>query len=144
MLTPGALTSGLIEPSHGDGPRALKNATSSKKSVAPVANDSGSLPGLRTLPSSGPSLPAANAGKIPAARRACTSAWNSGMQPGTLKPHELLTTSGALAGSLHAFAAIQRAPGATPMLDPDASPPTAVPVVWVPCPLGSNGLACSP
>ena len=27
---------------------------------------------------------------------------------------------------------------------PDASPPTAVPVVWVPCPLGSDGDACSP
>jgi hypothetical protein len=68
--------------------------------------------------------------------------------------HELLTTSGALAtlppgarnhwkmlkkadelllpSSLHAFAAIHFAPGATPIAVPPAVPPTTVPVVCVP------------
>lgn len=37
------------------------------------------------------------------------------------------------------LAAIQRAPGATPMAVPPASPPTMVPTVWVPWPWLSHG-----
>src|SRR3990172_4955126 len=99
MLSPGALTSGLTDPSQGEDPWPLKKAMSSRRSVAPTAKDSAYVPGLRTLPGSGPSLPAANAGKIPAARKAWTSGRNSAMQPALEKPQELFTTSGALAGS---------------------------------------------
>ena len=38
------------------------------------------------------------------------------------------------------FAAIQRAPGATPMLFAPPSPPTIVPIVWVPWLLLSHGI----
>src|SRR4029079_417159 len=41
-------------------------------------------------------------------------------------------------------AAIQRAPGATPIVLPLRSPPTIVPVVCVPWPLLSYGDSCSP
>src|SRR5687767_7993889 len=130
--TPGALRSGFTGPPHGDGPRPLKDATWSSISVAPAANASDEAPGLRTLPSPGPLLPAANDGKIPAARSARMSAVNSPMHPPRANPQELFTTSGAFAGlppgarnhwkiswnadarpspeSSHAFAAIQRAP----------------------------------
>ncbi len=40
IATPGALMSGLISPSHCDGPSPLNSATTSSKSVAPTANAS--------------------------------------------------------------------------------------------------------
>ena len=87
---------------------------------------------------SGPELPDENTGTMPAARNASMSATNSGSHDGGSMPQELLTTSGAFAESppgarnhskiawkaeavalsrlFQPFAAIQRAPGATPML----------------------------
>src|SRR5947207_15793255 len=97
MPEPGALTSGLIEPSHGDGPRLLKEAMASVLSVAPTAKESGSPPGVSEVFGFGPLLPAAKAGKIPAARQAWTSGRNSVIHPKVVKAQELLTTSGALA-----------------------------------------------
>jgi hypothetical protein len=80
----------------------------------------------------------------------------------SVEPHELLTTSGALAGSppgasIHwkpswmmlvlvepesrkIFTAIHSASGATPTMSPGA-PPTIVPVTCVPWPFPSPGCA---
>ncbi len=46
--------------------------------------------------------------------------------------------------SLKTRAAIQRAPGAVPIEEPLASPPTMRPVTPVPCPVLSYGVACWP
>ncbi len=100
MSTPGALTSGLIS-FQKEGPRLLKEAMASSKSVAPTEKDSGKPAGVAIEPSpSSPLFPALKTGKIPAARRACTSGRK--VRSATLErpgPHELLTTSGALLGS---------------------------------------------
>src|SRR5690606_33913773 len=104
----------------------------------------------------------ANAGKMPAATHASTVSLYQGSKPSP--PQELLTMSGARSGrgfsplasvgaSTHwpaasseasvqvlnsqPLAAIQRAPGATPM--PFA--PTIVPMTWVPWSLLSHGAA---
>jgi len=95
------------------------------------------LPGASVVLGSGPELPEANTGTMPEARSACTSVTNSGSHEGGSMPQEAFTTSGALAGSppgarnhwkmrwkaeavalspsVQPLAAIQRAPGATPM-----------------------------
>src|SRR3990172_5844994 len=99
MASPGAPTFGLMPPSHGDGPRPPKNGTSSKMSVAPTAKDSAYAAGLDTLPGKGPLLPAAKLGKMSAARKARTAARKSVRQPASANPHDMLTTSGAFAGS---------------------------------------------
>jgi hypothetical protein len=148
---------GLVERGARGGPRLLKLATSSKASVAPTANDSAYAPGLRRLPALGPALPAANAGKISAARQASMSGTNSLWQPAAMKAQELFTTSGALFGSppgarnprnaveadarptplsAHALAAMLRR--ATLMALPPALPPTAVAVAWVLCPFSRS------
>jgi hypothetical protein len=150
-----------VTPSQTAGPRLLKDATWSLTSVAPTPNDSGKLPGEPTVPGPGPLLPFAKAGKMPAATQACTSARNSVLYV-AVEPQELLTTSGALAGSppgasIHwkpswmmlvlvepesrkILTAIQSASGATPTTSP-GGPPTIVPATWVPCPLPSPGAA---
>ena len=111
-------------------------------------------------------MPAAKTGRIPADRIARTSSWNSKLQPAPPNAHELFTTCGAsgVAGfasgsmthciawwmavavavprSLKILAAIQRAPGATPTDDPPADPPTMMPIVAVPWPDRSVGVAC--
>ena len=103
---------------------------------------------------------------MPAAR----SAWRSGSKvvsqlPTEASPHEAFTTSGAsgasaspLGSSSHwkawwslltvvfptssyTLAAIHCAPGATPIAVPPAVPPTSTPMVCVPCPMTSYGVA---
>ena len=88
---------GLTSP-HGDGPRLEKLATSPSGSLAPTAKTPGLLAGEPTEPGVGPSLPAAKSGRISAAcRSAMSSAKISREDCG--EDHELLTTSGAKAGS---------------------------------------------
>jgi hypothetical protein len=69
MLTPGAETLGLMMLPNLEGPREEKFAIKSSMSVAPLAKASGLSPGEPTELQEGPLFPAANAGKIPAARQ---------------------------------------------------------------------------
>src|SRR3972149_2245953 len=55
-----------------------------------------------------------------------------------------MTLYAAVSASLKILTAIHRAPGATPMVDPPASPPTIIPIVPVPWPSASYGVRCSP
>ena len=97
---------------------------------------------------------------MPAATQAATSSQNPSKLVSRL-PHELLTTSGAAAGSppgasihwkpswtsdsvptplsLRILAAIHSASGATPVISPPGGEPRIVPVTWVPWPLPSPG-----
>src|SRR6516225_3937170 len=106
---------------------------------------------------------------MPAARRLLRSCSNSRLQPGLDRVQELSTTFGASVvlglwsgssshwkpwwirvvvaepWSLKILTAIQRASGAMPIEVPPASPPTITPIVAVPWPLTSVGVAeCSP
>ncbi len=112
----------------------------------------------------GPALPLENAGKIPDARQAFTVARYQVSPPPP--PQELLTMFGRRSGRGFAparsvgarihwpeassaaseqlllsqpFAAIHRAPGATPIWLPAPSSPSIVPMVWVPWLLLSHG-----
>src|SRR5918992_1432658 len=160
---PGALTCGFtcVTPSQIAGPLLENDAIWSLMSVAPTPNDSGKLPGEPTVSRPGPLLPFAKAGKMPAATHARTSSRYSVLYV-AVEPHELLTTSGALAGSppgasIHwkpswmmlvvvepesrkILTAIQSASGATPTTSP-GGPPTIVPATCVPWPLPSAGVA---
>src|SRR6266550_699160 len=169
MPTPGAVSFGATDCAQADGPRLLDGSIASASSVPPTANASGRLAGLNTVPAVGPKLPAANTGRIPAARRLPRSGWKSRLQPPADIVQESLTTSGAsavagfpsgssshwnprwivvevvLPRSLKIFTAIHFASGATPIELPPASPPTMTPIVWVPCPFTSVGvLGCCP
>src|SRR5687768_13166118 len=99
MNSPGALMLGFTLPVHGDGPWLLKIEMSSAKSVAPTVNAEEYAPGERIVSASGPLFPAANTGRMPAARNAWTSLTNSVSHSVVSIPHELLTMCGALAGS---------------------------------------------
>lgn len=66
---PGALTSGLSLPSGTVGPTLLKKHNSSFSFVAPTAITYSKSPGLLAVLHSGPSLPIAQTGIIPAALR---------------------------------------------------------------------------
>src|SRR5207247_6482238 len=99
MNSPGAEMSGFTPPVHGEGPTLLKKETSSLKSVEPTVKDVAYAPGERMVPGSGPLLPAANTGRIPAERNAWTSAWNSASHSVVSMPQELFTTCGAFAES---------------------------------------------
>src|SRR5215472_16020062 len=106
---------------------------------------------------------------MPAARRLARSGWKLSRQPDFYIAHESLTTSGASAlpglpsgssshwnpwwipvevavpRSLKILTAIHVASGAIPTELPPASPPTITPMVQVPCPLTTVGVAgCSP
>ncbi len=112
------------------------------------------------------SFPLEKVGKMPAATQARTISSYQRSRPAP--PQELLMTSGARSGrgfwwfrsvgaSIHwpaassasfgqllgftvqALAVIHLAPGATPMLLAPPSPPTMVPIVWVPWPRSSQG-----
>src|SRR5436305_4917196 len=95
MAVSGAVMAGAATPAQADGPRLLYWSSASELSVPPTANASGRLAGLKTEPAVGPSLPAANTGTMPAARRLRRSFWNSESHPVTAIVHELLTTFGA-------------------------------------------------
>ena len=113
----------------------------------------------------GPELPLENTGKIPAATQLWTVAWYHGSEVAP-PPQELFTMCGRRSGSgllpsrsvgatihcpddssadweqlldSHPLAAIQVAPGATPIWFSPPSLPRMVPMVWVPCPLLSQG-----
>src|SRR5690554_5520009 len=134
-------------------------------SNVPAAYASGMLPGLPAVPQAGPSLPLENCGKMPAATQASTVGRNHGSAVAD-PPQELFTTCGRRSGSgfapvrsvgarmncpedssaaceqvrsSHPLAAIQVAPGATPIWLPLPSSPTMVPVTCVPWPLLSHG-----
>ena len=164
ILTPGAVISGNVFDAspQAEGPRLESLASASVEVVEPTAKAPGLFAGLALFERK---LPAANTGTIPAARRAWMSWANSRLQPPEANVHELLTTCGASAvagspsgssshwnarwvllvrlwpASLKIRAAIQRAPGATPIDVPPALPPTITPITWVPWPLMSVGAA---
>src|SRR2546426_7572976 len=86
--SPGATMSGLIRvPWNVTGPRLLNEASTFSNVTAPTVNDSSYSAGGPTLPTveqSGPELPAATTGTMPAARTSCTavsSVLSSGHSP---------------------------------------------------------------
>src|SRR5258707_15510935 len=104
MLTPGAEISGFrrLLPSTVPGPRLLKLAMLLVESVAPTVtelsyNEGGSV----MLEQPDPELPAATAGKIPAARTLLTTVKRVFAAHPSLggHPQELLIESGAFDGS---------------------------------------------
>src|SRR5262245_24980012 len=97
MLTPGATSSGKVVcgSPHAEGPRALSVEMTSFASVEPTANAAGLFAGLGLVEEFGPKFPAANTGRMPAARRLTRSCWKVRSQPGLEKVHESLTTLGA-------------------------------------------------
>jgi hypothetical protein len=112
------------------------------------------------VPAPGPKFPAENTGTIPSATHVRIT-WLNQVSFASSAVQELLTTAGKSrvegfpSGSTTHWAAARRllprpdpfppialatitlAPGATPMGVPLASPPTIVPMVWVPWPLSS-------
>src|SRR6059036_3763621 len=105
--SPGATMSGLIRvPWNDAGPRLLNVASPFSNVTAPTVNDSSYWAGGPSIPTvwqSGPELPAATTGTMPAARASCTAVrsvdW-SGHSPSEMEQtQELLTATGALVGS---------------------------------------------
>src|SRR5436190_450991 len=105
--SPGATISGLtLVPWKDTGPRLLKVASPFSNVTAPTVNDSSYWAGGPSIPmveQSGPELPAATTGTMPAARTSCTAVsrvdW-SGHSPRAMEQtQELLTATGALDGS---------------------------------------------
>src|ERR1017187_6394913 len=104
MFTPGADKSGLVRllPSAMTGPRLLKPAMLLEESRAPTSTELAQMAGgYWMLEQLDPLLPAAIAGKIPAARTASTIVWRVKVEQPSLggHSHELLMESGALEGS---------------------------------------------
>jgi hypothetical protein len=153
MSTPGAVMSGFMAKSPKRGPRLEKSASRSWTSTAPTVRAEVAAPGVSTVCSSGPELPAATTNRVRWLAVSRSTAWLTGSLPSVGQPPRLMLTTRARWLAAHSMPAItpdslpkpkssrtlplsRSAPNATPLRWPAALAPVpaTVEATWVPCP----------